>query len=82
MMDALLLRPFQFADYQWLVVAFETPKGTSAREPGRAGNVPGVAAADAQRRAAGRLAVVALTAAYVPALGSVRLDPATVLRCQ
>jgi putative ABC transport system permease protein len=33
MMDALLLRPFQFHDYQRLVVLFETPKGTSDREP-------------------------------------------------
>jgi putative ABC transport system permease protein len=33
MMDALLLRPFQFADYDRLVVLFETPKDGSARDP-------------------------------------------------
>jgi putative ABC transport system permease protein len=33
MMDALLLRPFQFHDYQRLIVVFESPKGTSDREP-------------------------------------------------
>jgi putative ABC transport system permease protein len=33
MMDALLFRPFQFADYQRLIVAFETPKGSTSREP-------------------------------------------------
>lgn len=32
MMDALLLRPFQFPDYQRLVVVWETPKGTSERQ--------------------------------------------------
>ena len=33
MMDALLLRPFQFADYPRLVVFFESPTGTAQREP-------------------------------------------------
>jgi putative ABC transport system permease protein len=33
MMDALLLRPFQFPDYQRLVVIWETPTGTSERQP-------------------------------------------------
>ena len=33
MMDALLLRPFQFADYDRLVVLFETPKNGAARDP-------------------------------------------------
>jgi putative ABC transport system permease protein len=33
MMDALLFRPFQFADAGRLIVAFETPHGGSAREP-------------------------------------------------
>ena len=33
MMDALLLRPFQFADYERLVVLFETPDRTADREP-------------------------------------------------
>jgi putative ABC transport system permease protein len=33
MMDALLLRPFQFSDYQRLAVAWEAPIGTSEREP-------------------------------------------------
>jgi putative ABC transport system permease protein len=33
MMDALLLRPFQFAEYDRLVVLFETPKDGSARDP-------------------------------------------------
>jgi predicted permease len=32
MMDALLLRPFQFKDYQRLVVLWETPRATSERE--------------------------------------------------
>jgi putative ABC transport system permease protein len=32
MMDALLLRPFQFRDYQRLVVLWETPRGASERE--------------------------------------------------
>jgi putative ABC transport system permease protein len=33
MMDALLLRPFQFADYERLVVIWESPNGTSERQP-------------------------------------------------
>jgi putative ABC transport system permease protein len=33
MMDALLFRPFQFADAHRIIVAFETPAGGSAREP-------------------------------------------------
>jgi predicted permease len=32
MMDALLLRPFQFADYPRIVVLFESPKGTADRD--------------------------------------------------
>ncbi len=32
-MDALLLRPFQFQDYDRLVVLFETPAGTADRDP-------------------------------------------------
>ena len=32
MMDALLLRPFQFPDYQRLVVVWETPRGASERD--------------------------------------------------
>ena len=32
MMDALLLRPFQFPDYQRLVVVWEAPRGTSERQ--------------------------------------------------
>ena len=32
MMDALLLRPFQFADYERLVVIWEAPNGTSERQ--------------------------------------------------
>jgi putative ABC transport system permease protein len=32
MMDALLLRPFQFPDYQRLVVLWETPRGASERD--------------------------------------------------
>lgn len=32
MMDALLLRPFQFPDYQRLVVVWEVPNGTSERQ--------------------------------------------------
>ena len=33
MMDALLLRPFQFVDYQRLVVLFETARGSLTHEP-------------------------------------------------
>jgi putative ABC transport system permease protein len=33
MMDALLLRPFQFQDYQRLIVVFESPRGSADREP-------------------------------------------------
>jgi putative ABC transport system permease protein len=32
MVDAMFLRPFQFADYERLVVLFETPRGASRRE--------------------------------------------------
>jgi hypothetical protein len=32
MMDALLLRPFQFPDYQRLVVVWETPRGAAERD--------------------------------------------------
>ena len=32
MMDALLLRPFQFQDYQRLIVVFESPRGSADRE--------------------------------------------------
>jgi hypothetical protein len=33
MMDALLLRPFQFPDYERLVVVWEAPRRTSERQP-------------------------------------------------
>ena len=38
MMDALLLRPFQFRDYERLVVIWETPRGTSERQAVSAAN--------------------------------------------
>ena len=38
MMDALLLRPYQFPDYQRLVVIWETPVGTSDRQSVSPGN--------------------------------------------
>jgi putative ABC transport system permease protein len=38
MMDALLLRPFQFRDYPRLVVLWETVRGASQREPVTAAN--------------------------------------------